>query len=276
MLLGVIKKGASPKDIIALKGSEIRDNFSKIANGIKGAVDFMKKELLIETYDLVPYTSMIVSLTNFFATDKKSGTAIDEIQRIELIKWFWRSCYSRRYTSGVTGNHKKDLQAMEELKKGNLGLANINCNIEPDFFINCQFNVGSVNTKTYICTLASKKPKSLISGAVVDLSMVLSRVNRNEFHHIFPKKFLTGLNKEKNEINCLANLCFLSNADNMRILDKNPKTYKTLIQEQSIENNLKSNLCTADALDLTYTKFLKKRSELLAKYVNDNLLNYGC
>ncbi|MEW5067124.1 DUF262 domain-containing protein [Bacillus subtilis] len=68
---GVILGEASPKSIMSLNGEEVRNNFEKIKNGIKGSIDFLQRELNIESIDVMPYTSMIVSLTRFFATNKK-------------------------------------------------------------------------------------------------------------------------------------------------------------------------------------------------------------
>ncbi|MBK7633626.1 MAG: hypothetical protein WAT22_08010 [Saprospiraceae bacterium] len=74
--------------------------------------------------------------------------------------------------------------------------------------------------------LANSTPRSFISGAHVRLGDVLKTVNRNEFHHIFPKKYLERLGIDKKKINCIANFCFLNNADNQKIKDKDPLVYK--------------------------------------------------
>lgn len=267
---GVILGEASPQSIMSLNGEEVRNNFEKIKNGIKGTIDFLQRELNIESIRVMPYTSMIVSLTRFFASDKKNGSLYTDKQRRELLRWFWRSCFSRRYTSGVTQKHKQDLKAMDNLKANeDQVISGFECEVSTSFFTDIQFNLGSVNTKTYVMMLASMSPSSFISGANVNLRNVLKNVSRNEFHHIFPKSHLKGLGKSNKEINILANLCFLNNADNQKIKDKAPSIYKSLLPSDSIGKILESHLCPPDTFDLEYEHFIEKRSKILKDYVSD-------
>lgn len=266
---GVILGEASPQSIMSLKGQQVRNNFEKIKNGIKGAIDFLQREVMVESISIMPYTSMIVSLTRFFASDQRNGRLYNDKQRRELIRWFWRSCFSRRYTSGVTQKHKQDLQAMDKLRKDeSYSISDFECKITSSFFTDNQFNLGSVNTKTFIITLASKLPSSFISGGKVNLRAVLKNASRNEFHHIFPKGYLKGVGKTDKEINMLSNLCFLNSADNQKIKDKSPKIYKSLLPFDRMDEILELNLCPSDTFDLGYEEFIEKRSRLLVDYAN--------
>ncbi|QKF32629.1 DUF262 domain-containing protein [Bacillus velezensis] len=267
---GVILGEASPLSIMSLNGEEVRKNFEKIKNGIKGTIDFLQRELNIESIKIMPYTSMIVSLTRFFASDKKNGNLYSDKQRRELLRWFWRSCFSRRYSSGVTQKHKQDLLAMDELRKDeNRKISGFECEVYESFFNENQFNLGSVNTKTYIIALASKKPSSFISGAKVDLRRVLKNTSRTEFHHIFPKNFLKNSGKNNKEINVLANLCFLNNADNQKIKDKSPNSYKDLLPSDRLQDILTSHLCPMNMFDLDYDQFIRLRAKILTDYVKE-------
>lgn len=111
--------------------------------------------------------------------------------------------------------------------------------------------------------LANSTPRSFISGAHVRLGDVLKTVNRNEFHHIFPKKYLERLGIDKKKINCIANFCFLNNADNQKIKDKDPLVYKGLLPPSSIVNILDSAICPSDALGLSFDNFIKGRIDKL-------------
>ncbi|HTA27088.1 MAG TPA: DUF262 domain-containing protein [Bacteroidia bacterium] len=262
---GIITGEASPSSIINLKGESVRKNFEKIKNGLKGAVDFLRNELNVYSLEWMPYPSMLVSLSYFFATEKVSGKNITHKQREQLIKWFWRSSFARRYTGGISDKHKQDIASMKALSEDeNTKIAEFECEISNDFFTNNQFNVSAVNTKTFVLFLAFQNPLSFLSGANVTLSDVLKLVNRNEFHHIFPKKHLQDLGVESKKINALVNFCFLSNGDNQKIKNKSPLTYKDLINPLAIENVLSRALCPSDSLDLSYDHFVNSRVELLA------------
>jgi hypothetical protein len=267
---GVIVGEASPSSIISLRGADVRANFEKIKNGIKSSIDFLQKELNIYSLKMVPYPAMIVPLTRFFATDKLNGESYTEKQRKQLIRWFWRCNFSRRFSSGVTDAHKQDIAAMDKLKQNeDYDIAPFSCSVDKLFFTHNQFSFGANNTKTFITMLASKTPRSFISGAKVDLDRVLKNANRNEFHHIFPKKYLEGLNKCKKDTNMLANFCFLSAADNQKIKDREPKDYQQLINPQSKNEILDAVLCPHDSFDLQYEDFIEKRIELLNEYANN-------
>ncbi len=229
-------------------------------------MDFLRNELNVYSLDWLPYPSMIVSLSYFFATDKVYGKNVTHKQREQIIKWFWRSNFSRRYTGGITDKHKQDIEAMKALSENeDYKIAEFDCEITEEFFLNNKFNIGAVNTKTLVLFLAYQNPLSFLSGANVSLNDVLKTVNRNEFHHIFPKKYLQEIRIENKKINCLANFCFLSSGDNQKIKNKDPKTYKDLINPGTLKSIMERALCSEDSLDLSYNDFLNKRVAILSK-----------
>lgn len=257
---GIIRGETSPSIIMSLTGEEVRANFDKIRNGIKGAIEFLKDQLKVHSLDWLPYPSMIVSLSSFFATDRVTGKTYNDQQRKQLIKWFWKSNFSRRYSAAIQDRHKQDIALMKALTADETTLiAEFPCIIEHQYFSESAFNVGSVNTKTFVLMLANNDPKSFISGANVRLGEVLKTVNRNEFHHIFPKKYLERLKVDKKRINSVANFCFLNNADNQKIKDKDPNVYKTLLPADSSNQILESAICPINSLDLSFDNFLPAR-----------------
>ncbi len=62
---GIIRGETSPAEIMSLTGEEVRANFEKIRNGIKGAIEFLKDQLKVHSLDWLPYPSMIVSYLHF-------------------------------------------------------------------------------------------------------------------------------------------------------------------------------------------------------------------
>lgn len=263
---GTILGNTTPKSVLDLDGTLIRNNYEKIKNGIKSSIDFLRNELNIYSLKMLPYSSMIVPLTTFFATDKSNGILYDEKQRDVLIRWFWRCCFSRRYSSGVNDAQEIDIENMKKLRKdNNYNISDFKCSISASFFTENQFSIGAANTKTFILMLASKTPRSFISGAKVDLRKTLKVSTSREFHHIFPDKHLQRLGYTKKDIYCLANFCFLNNADNQKIKDRAPSDYKSDIVG-NIQEIMESAICPEDALDLQYNLFIHKRTEMLLSY----------
>lgn len=265
---GIILGNTSPKSVLDLDGNMIRENYNKIKNGIESSVDFLRKELNIYSLKILPYPSMLIALTSFFASDKKNGALYDDKQRGELMRWFWRNCFSRRYSSGVNDVQETDIKSMQLLRKNSdYKVTDFKCSLSESFFKDNLFSTGAANTKTYILLLASKTPRSFISGSKVDLSITLRVATSREFHHIFPDKHLQRLGYVKKDIFCLSNFCFLNNADNQKIKDRAPDDYKSLIVG-NMKEIMDSSICPENALELNYDDFINKRTKLLLDYAN--------
>lgn len=266
---GVILGNTTPKDVMKLNGVLIRDNYNKIKTGIKSSIDFLRKELNVYSLKSLPYTSMLVPLTVFFASDKKNGELYDDKQRESLTRWFWRCCFSRRYSSGVNDVQQNDIEKMKKLRQdSNYNICDFNCHVTESFFKENQFSAGASATKTFVLMLASHTPRSFISGSKVDLAKTLKMSTSREFHHIFPDKYLQRLGFDKRKIYCLANFCFLNNADNQKIKDRAPSEYKNLIIG-NLNNIMESALAPANSLNLSYEEFIKERTKILVNYAND-------
>lgn len=269
-LTGYILGDTSPSAIMKLSGEQVRDNFEEISNGLKSSIDFLQQQLHLYSLFYVPYPAMIVSLVKYFGTKKANGKLYTEKQRQQLVKWFWRSCFSRRYSSGVNSAHQADLVAMKKLcEDENYDISAFKCEIAPSFFVDNQFNVNTVNTKTFIAMLASNTPRSFISGAEVDLSSTLKQSSTKEFHHIFPDKYLQRCGKVRKDIYSLANFCFLNNADNQKIKDKAPDEYVKMMDKASIPSILALAYCPDNTFSLSYEKFIELRSKLLFERANE-------
>ncbi|TLS52145.1 DUF262 domain-containing protein [Paenibacillus antri] len=265
----VVTNSAAARDLINLNGPEVRERFEEIRNGILLSIEFLRTQLHIYSMKVLPYPAMIIPLTKFFATTRTAGTGYTEVQRRQLIKWFWRTCFARRYSSSLDRAQASDIAAMAALRvDGNQDISRFPCNVDSTFFLNNQFYLGALNTKIFIVMLAQKLPRSFLSGAAVNLAEVLKLCNRTEFHHIFPKNFLDRNGIGPKEQNVLANLCFLSNADNQRIKARSPQEYKEWIDRDQYNVILDSGLIPRDGLDLAYTDFLRERATLLTEFAN--------
>lgn len=266
-----IKEDCSSHTIVDLKGDEVREKFQSFQNGLLGAIDFLRRECGAVSLKVLPYKSMLIPLTRFFMTEKNAGFHPDANQRHLLKKWFWHTCFSRRYSNSVDSSVQQDIIAMVDLLNGKTEkIERKPFGVSKDFFLENSFSLTSVNTKTFVLLLAQKEPVSFHSASTVDLDDVLTSCNKTEFHHIFPDNYLkTQLSiAEKSRRYCLANFAFLSQKDNRSIKDKSPKEYKKLINSSVIDKVFKHSFIPKDGLDMTYEKFVEARAELLSQAAN--------
>ncbi len=260
---GIITGETTPNKILELQGEEIRARFGEIENGILGALDFLKGELNVRHYKMIPFPGLLVPLSAFFATNKTEGISYSSKQKDTIIKWFWRSLFSRRFSAGVNERQAADINSMLGLKADeNHEFRMPKPEIKFDF-TKSNFSSATANSRIYILLLNSMQPKSLLSGARVDLDKVLKKASKHEYHHIFPSKHLERLGYERNAINVLANICFLTRADNNNIKDKDPKIYGSDIERTKREEYLSSSLIPSNFDSISYEEFISFRVKLL-------------
>jgi hypothetical protein len=267
----VVRNDASARAIIDLKGSEVRDSFAILRNGILGAIEFLRRDCGVVSLKILPYKSMIIPLVRCFATDKMAGFHPDARQRAALKRWFWHSCFARRYSNSVDTALAQDIAATTQLLSGNCAeFEKRHTSVSEAFFLENAFALTSVNTKVFILLLAQARPKSFLSAADVDLNEVLVSCNRTEFHHVFPRNFLQtkeGVTAKDKQF-MLANFAFLSQKDNRSIQDKAPAEYSKMIPPGSIDQILKASLIPSGSLSLGYNEFTEKRAKMLADAAN--------
>ncbi|MBP1965189.1 DUF262 domain-containing protein [Paenibacillus aceris] len=263
---GVLLNKSSTDSIIELNGHDVRTEFTKIENGIKSSIQFLSDNLKVYDIKYLPYPSMLIPLTKFFATDRAMGDTFSDKQRTKIVKWFWSVGFSKRYSNAIDNKIPRDIEDMDKLRHDeNASVFSYAVNLNKDFFKENRFNTTTVATKTFITFLANQSPKSFISGSDIDLDVKLRIAYTTEFHHIFPQKHLERKGVDKGEINMLTNFCFLSKADNIKIKDKDPKEYKQLIEQPELV--LEHAVCPPNSFDLSYEEFVEKRNKLLMEKV---------
>lgn len=269
---GVITGETTPKQILDLKGEDIRSRFSEIEAGIIGALDFLKREANVKHYKMLPFPGLLVPLGAFFATKKPEGINYTEKQKQQILRWFWRSLLSRRFSSDVNQRQALDIVEMLKLRDDeNYSFKHQKAEVKIDFQKSI-FSAANANSRVLILLLNSATPYSFLSGAKIDTDKVLKKSSKHEFHHIYPQKYLEALGKESQDINVLANICFLTRADNNKIKARAPSDYLKDIEATKKEEYLKKALCPLDFSNMTYEKFLEERSKLLTAHAEEMMI----
>ncbi|GIF70969.1 GmrSD restriction endonuclease domain-containing protein [Asanoa siamensis] len=250
----ILKSDPSIDVLMKLDGDDVRDNFDRVQNGIKGAVEFLQKQLHVATLRTLPYPLLLVPLSVYFAVPGNSLRVTPEHEVRTLKRWFWRSCFAERYSGQTVRAARADIHEMALLRDGipNV-LGDFTANVSPIFFLYNDFRPATAKTATFVNLLAQLGPRSFISGNRVDLEKVLQAYNRAEFHHMYPKAYVQK-NAEQwrsNFVNSLANFCFLSRADNNKIRAQSPQDYRKLMP--SSESSVRTILATAAAGEWLFT-----------------------
>jgi hypothetical protein len=262
----VIRNEASPNALMQLNGEEVRDRFDEIVNGILGAIDFLRANLEVHALKNLPYATFLVPLSAFFAIEGNQSVTYDAGQRDRIMKWFWRSCMSRRYSSDVIRKLETDIAELVKLKNGeSSAIDSMEFSVSTEWFYDAGFNTYGVATKVFILMLAQWQPRSFVSGNRISLEPVLKDYNRNEFHHCYPRKYLKDLGRETRDINRLANFVFMSRADNSKLGGVAPSKYRERMSTDAEAAILADALCPPELFDDDYDAFLRLRTAILIR-----------
>jgi hypothetical protein len=268
----IVEGDSSPKTIITLNGAKVRSKFPLLANGLRGAIDFVRRELSVERLDNLPYAAILVPLAVFFASEDSLSVPMTDTQRRQILRWFWKSSFSSRYGRSVTPNLATDITEMSRLRaRLPSKLDEIPVHVDAQTFLANRFNLSTVMSKTFILLLAKEGPRSLVSGQSVDLKDVLRNYNRSEFHHLYPQAFLRQWGFDADRQSPLANFCFINSIDNKILGGVAPSQYRERLSSDS-DTVLRHAVCPVDELfGDQYVTFIEKRASVLAKRAQERM-----
>jgi hypothetical protein len=190
-------------------------------------------------------------------------------QQKELKKWFWKTSFSNRYSTGqTTDKMNSDIQRMIEIRNNNFAeVNNIKYTVAKNELIETKFSKGNPLTRALLLLMAQHAPLDLVKNSKVDITKSLSEYNRKQYHHIFPNAFLKKQGFPQAKIFSVTNFCFLPADSNKKISSKKPSEYFfNLVPQDDFNEILASNLIPIKKeLFQTdnYNDFLEKRAELI-------------
>lgn len=263
----IISGDASPKTIIELRGADVRSRFEEIRAGIVGAIDFLRTNLKAYSTNVLPFPTVIIPLSVFFATDRDQSTHPNSTQQVVLTRWLWRTFFTRRYSKRLE-QLNQDVTEIKKLRDGAAHrLGEFDCSIDASFFNKSTFNLRSTNTRTHVLLLATMSPLDFLSGGEIELNTVLRECNKKEFHHIYPRAMLANQGADMNLANSIANFCLLSRASNNIISNKPPSLYRELMPEDpaKVTEIMNRSLCPIDIFHDDFERFIAERCDLLVQ-----------
>jgi hypothetical protein len=232
------------------------------------AVDFMSTELHIPSDVQVPYVNQVVVLSEVFRQLKHPTPA----QLAEIKKWFWRTAIGGYFGGWNTGNMAADQLAVRRFAMGESAtIESTVVNPGVSLWTAQQFRANAAHSKILILLLAFNRPIDLLTSQKIDTQGALYQGNTKEFHHFFPRDYLTKTRKySQRQANLLANFIMLTAASNKKITNRAPSDYLKEVEQalgsqltQALEANLISATAFAAAKNDNYEIFLAERAKTL-------------
>lgn len=276
----VLQRDPSPAALVNVNGAEVRAAFGNVAEAIRLAIDFVRANFQVHHVRLLPYSACLIPLAAFFSI--RSNEAITDAERAMLTRWFWRSCFSHRYSGNPQRNIREDIQEAVKLREGKVSsIDDVPFMVGAEFFER-RFSIRTVATKAFILLLAQQNPRSFLSGQPIKVDRVLAEPNRSEYHHCYPKAKLMKAARPSGSsdayINALANFAIISRAENRKISDKLPSEYRTLMPDDAAAI-LASAVIPDSLFRDDYPTFIRDRVgallERLSDLVDMQLISYS-
>lgn len=262
---GYIQDDTTTKAITGLTGEQVRDNWEGFCEALRKAIDFIGSDLNCSHLDFLPWQQQIISLVKFFSYAGMPSAN----QLKELKKWFWKTSFSNRYSTGQTTEKMNvDIERISEIRIDDFVEAGrFRYSVTKSELIETKFSKANSLTRALLLLMAQKQPLDLVKNTKIDIAISLSKYNRKQYHHIFPNAFLKKQGFPPEKVFSLTNFCFLPADSNRYISNKSPSDYFfSTIPQQNFNEILLSNLIplTKDlyATD-NYNDFLDKRAELI-------------
>jgi hypothetical protein len=269
----ILKESSQTKVITLLNPEDIRSNISLLEESLKRTIDYLATELSVKSVNLLPHAHQIVPACYFFSKIKSPT----QLQKKYFNEWFWKTSFSKRYSSSTDRNIDEDIQSFKSLIEGNDSQAfrKINYSISPEVLKDTVFSRVNSFSRAFIVLLAGNHPKDLANGVFVDTGEALSSFNMKEYHHVFPRAFLESKSINKNKVSSLCNFCILPAASNKIISNKAPSDYfVNTIPQESFSDILESNLLPVkrDIYDNDdYEAFLEERAKQIINLIDKKL-----
>ena len=220
-----------------------------------------------------PAISTIASLYNLH------GLNLTQVQRDKLLYWYAHAGMWGRYSGASDATLGQDLTIIQ---KSNSIDESIDSLIEEmkrsrgSIRVSEQDFLGSkVSARFYaVLYMLTRMGKALDLVEGIPLTMHhLGKMAQLEKHHIFPRALLKKYKFDNNEINAIANYCFLTKESNLKIRDRDPAEY---LEECELAHPgvLESQWIPTEP-ELwkieNYFDFLETRRQFLASATNDLL-----
>jgi hypothetical protein len=246
-------------------------HWSRMHKALGQACDYLKQEFAVEDHTWLPSVYMPVLLALYFFSH---GRAPGSKDKVEIRKWFWATAVGKRYSGrGYRPNIAADAAFFRRLARGKARFV-FSDRVEKDEIRRTEYGTGSALAAAFFCLLALQKPAFLSTGEPIPLHRGLSRANRKQRHHVFPRALLSRLGLGPAEFNSLCNLAWVVADDNLEFGARPPGAYLADYRgKRFFARALRTHLLppaaegwlTARPKTATFRQFVAARRELIVR-----------
>ena len=258
-----------------LSKEKLEQAWGESQNSLKYALNFLRESVKIDNPTLLSSPFILITLAYFFRNYNERSLENSEADLLKF--WILVSNSKARYSRGSSESYlDQDLLTISKNKNlfeliKNLESQVIMLNVTSEELENKDSK--NPHFKTMYLAFRESGAEDWNEPFPISQKLIGSKF-KLEFHHIFPKSLLQKNGFQKQEINDISNLAFVTGNTNKKIRDKSPKDYLPSIIEKRGEIQL-SHQCIPLEEKLwnveRYHEFLEARREQVSARLNEFL-----
>lgn len=274
----ILTKECTRKQILKLEKQRFIATWDSATDAIERAIEYFRGFYRIPVSQLLPYNALVIPFAYFFYhhRDKPTGEKQKYLQ-----DFFWRVSLTGRYSSGVEGKLAQDIKRVDLILEDKLPKYEWSVNVSTEFISdNGWFSAGRSFIKAILSLYAYHQPKSFNDNSLVNISNYwLKQANSKNYHHFFPKAFLTKQGEEYFYINHIVNITIVDDFLNKREISANPPS-KYMSKFSKVNEELEATMKTHLIKDIEnfgiweddYDKFYNARLKEISKELKKRII----
>lgn len=274
----ILTKECTRKQILKLEKQRFITTWDSATDAIERAIEYFRGFYRIPVSQLLPYNALVIPFAYFFYhhSDKPTGEKQKYLQ-----DFFWRVSLTGRYSSGVEGKLAQDIKRIDLILEDKLPKYEWSVNVSTEFISdNGWFSAGRSFIKAILSLYAYHQPKSFNDNSLVNISNYwLKQANSKNYHHFFPKAFLTKQGEEYFYINHIVNITIVDDFLNKREISANPPS-KYMSKFSKVNEELEATMKTHLIKDIEnygiweddYDKFYNARLKEISKELKKRII----
>lgn len=248
---------------------DIRKGLKETAGLVSIVLDVIAARLGLDFDRVFPARFAVPVIARYLHNN--NGRFPNAVDRDRILTWYIHAAMWGRFAGSTESYLNVDLKAVDE--NGIEGLMAQMLRSRGDLAVReADFGGNTIGARFYpmlYMLTRTQGAKDFTTGIALSAHM-LGRNSSLQVHHIFPKARLYEAGYTKEEVNAVANYCFLTQDANLDITDRDPAEYFPAV-EAAFPGALASQWIPQDrslwSID-KYREFLAARRQLLADAIN--------
>jgi hypothetical protein len=219
--------GCKRKDVLRLTLEEYKDNVDEIIAGyMKAAKLLMREKVFSQRY--LPYQTQLVPLSAICAYLQDQFE--EDFVKQKIIRWYWCGVLGELYGGANETRFALDISGvLNWIDGGNEPTTVRDAVFSPGRLLTLQTRLSAAY-KGIMALLMKAGSKDFISGDNIEFSNYFG--DAIDIHHIFPKKYCSDMNYEREKWNSIVNKAPLSYRTNRILGGHEPSKYITTIENK--------------------------------------------